>query len=78
MDKIKRYRTVQTVSFEDFFNIVTDTGRCEYCDSYADCVEAMGKENVEAISGNGCSAFDNSIENIKKFYLVKMCATAAQ
>ena len=78
MDKIQRYRTTQTVSFEDFFNEVTDSGICEYCDSFKECIEAMGEDNIKVISGNGCSAFDNSIENIKKFYLVEMCATAAQ
>jgi hypothetical protein len=75
MEKIKRYRAVQTVSFEDFFNMVTDKGICEFCDSYNDCVEAMGTENIEAISGNGCSAFDTSVENIKKAYLLQKCAT---
>ena len=78
MDKIIRYRTAQTVSFEDFFNIVTDTGKCEYCNSYNDCLEVMGLDNLQAISGNGCSAFDNSIENIKKFYLLEMCAHNTQ
>lgn len=73
MDKIQRYRAVQTVSFEDFFNIVTDTGVCKYCDSYEECREAMGDENLECISGNGCSAFDTSVENIKKFYLLEKC-----
>ncbi len=73
MDKIRRYRTAQSITFEDFFNLVTDTGRCEYCDSYEECKEAMGEDNIEAISGNGCSAFDNSIENIKRFYLLDKC-----
>ena len=73
MDKIKRYRTAQSITFEDFFNLVTDTGRCEYCDSYEECKEAMGEDNIEAISGNVCSAFDNSIENIKRFYLLDKC-----
>jgi hypothetical protein len=35
----------------------------------------MGEENIEAISGNGCSAFDNSVENIKRFYLLEKCVS---
>lgn len=73
MEKIKQYRTVQKVSFEDFFNIVTDTGICKYCDSFAECMEAMGEDNMEAISGNGCSAFDNSVDNLKKYFLLEQC-----
>lgn len=73
MDKIKRFRAAQTVSFEEFFNIATDTGICKYCDSYDECCEAMGLDNIEAISGNGCSAFDTSVENLKKFYLLEKC-----
>ena len=73
MDKIKRFRDIQTITFDDFFNIVTDTGICKYCDSYEECLEAMGEDNINAISGNGCSAFDNSVDNIKKFYLIDKC-----
>ena len=73
MDKIQRFRLTQKQTFEDFFNFVTDSGLCKYCDSYEDCCEAMGQENVDSVSGNGCSAFDNSVENIKKFYLVEQC-----
>jgi len=75
MEKIKRYRDTQTISFEDFFNMVTDNGICEYCDSYNYCLEAMGEESIEAVSGNGCGGFDTSIENIKKAYLLQKCAT---
>ena len=73
MEKIKQYRAVQTVSFEDFFNIVTDTGICKYCNSFNECCEAMGENNIEAISGNGCSAFDNSVDNLKKYFLLEQC-----
>jgi hypothetical protein len=73
MDKIKRFRNAQTQSFEDFFNFVTDRGICEYCDSYQDCKEAMGEENLEYLSGNGCGAFDTSVERIKKAFLLEKC-----
>ena len=73
MDKIKRYRNKQEQSFEDFFNIVTDTGICEFCDSYNECLEYIGLDNLSCISGNGCSAFDTSVEKLKKQYLLKYC-----
>lgn len=73
MDKIIRYKPIQKQSFEDFFNIVIDTGVCEYCTNYDECVETMGADNLQAISGNGCSAFDNTMENIKNIYLLKEC-----
>lgn len=72
--KLKRFRETQTISFEEFFNNVTDNGICEYCDSYEECAEAMGIENINSISGNGCSAFDSSVENIKKGFLLDKCA----
>ena len=75
MDKIKRYRPTQVQSFEDFFNTVTDLGLCQYCDSYNECEEAMGKDNMEAISGNGCRGFDASIDALKKHFLLDKCAT---
>ena len=71
--KIKRFREVQSTSFEDFFNKVTDSGLCEYCDSYTECVEYMGAENVESMSGNGCSAFDASVDSLKKHFLLDKC-----
>ena len=73
MDKIKRFRNIQTVSFDDFLNVVVDTGICKCCESYEECLEMMGESNMEAISGNGCSAFDNTVDNIKKIYLVEQC-----
>ena len=71
--KIKRFREVQLVSFEDFFDKATDSGICEYCDSYNECIDYMGYENVVAISGNGCSAFDCSVEQLKKHFLLEKC-----
>lgn len=71
--KIKRFREVQTTSFEDFFNKITDTGVCEYCDSYDECLEYMGKENIDCISGNGCSSFDTSVDKLKKHFLLEKC-----
>ena len=73
MDKINRFRLTQSQSFEDFFSDVTDAGICEYCDSYNECLEVIGKENMECVSGNGCSAFDTSIERIKKAFLIDKC-----
>ena len=73
MDKIKRFRNAQTISFEEFFNFVTDRGICEYCDAYEECMEVMGKENIECLSGNGCGAFDTSVEKIKKAFLLEKC-----
>ena len=75
MDKIKRYRPTQIQSFEDFFNIVTDLGLCQYCDSYDECMEVMGKDNIETISGQGCGAFDASVDSLKKYFLLDKCAT---
>lgn len=75
MDKINRYRETQKQTFDEFFNTVTDLGICQYCDSYQECAEVMGADNIEAISGNGCSAFDTSVDKIKKLYLTKMCLT---
>ena len=74
MDKIKRFRNTQTQTFDEFFNQITDTGVCEYCDSYDECLEAMGHESIECISGNGCHAFDTSLERIKKAFLLEKCA----
>ena len=73
MEKIKRYRNAQKQSFDEFFNFVTDSGICQYCDNYQECVEAMGIDNIECISGNGCSAFDTSVDNIKNIYLLEKC-----
>jgi hypothetical protein len=73
MDKIKRFRNAQTISFEEFFNYVTDKGICEYCDDYEECLEAMGEENIQYMSGNGCGAFDSSVDNIKKHFLLEKC-----
>jgi hypothetical protein len=73
MDKIKRFRNAQTQSFEDFFNLIIDKGVCEYCDSYQECMEIMGQENIEYISGNGCNAFDTSVDRIKKAFLLEKC-----
>ena len=73
MNKIQRYRPTQAITFEDFFNTVTDNGICKYCSGYQECLEAMGEENVQSISGYGCSAFDNTVENIKQFYLIEYC-----
>jgi len=72
--KIKRFRETQTISFDDFFNDIIDNGICEYCNSYEECSEAMGKDNVELISGNGCSAFDNSVDNLRKIFLLTKCS----
>ena len=73
MDKIKRFRNTQIISFDDFLNIVIDTGICKYCSLYEECLEAIGEDNIDTISGNGCSAFDNSVDEIKKIYLVEQC-----
>ena len=74
MEKIKRYRNTQKQTFESFFEEVTDSGICKYCSSFNDCLTVLGEESIDSISGNGCSAFDNSIEEIKKFYLIEMCS----
>ena len=73
MEKIKRYRPIQSMSFETFFNMVTDKGICKYCSTYGECLDIMGEDNLEALSGNGCGAFDNTVENIKKIYLIEEC-----
>lgn len=73
MEKICRYRTAQKQTFEEFFNKITDSGICEYCDSYEECMEIMGADNIDMISGNGCSAFDSSVDKIKKRFLVEQC-----
>jgi GTP cyclohydrolase III len=72
-NKINRYREVQSTSFEEFFNAVTDTGVCECCDNYEECVQYIGQDNIVTVSGNGCSGFDSSIENIKKHFLLEKC-----
>lgn len=72
-NKINRYREVQSISFEEFFNTVTDTAVCEYCDSYEECKDYMGEDNMEVISGYGCSAFDSSVEKIKNHFLLEKC-----
>lgn len=71
--KIKRFRETQETTFEDFFNKVTDEGICRYCESYQDCMEAMGADNIEAISGNGCGGFDASVDDLKKAFLLEKC-----
>ena len=77
MDKIHRYRNTQEISFDDFVNDVIDKGVCKYCNSYEECLEAMGGNNMESISGNGCAGFDNSVEEIKKIYLIDKCTVKA-
>ena len=73
MDKIIQYRPTQKQTFEDFFNIVTDTGICQYCLGYEECKDVMGEDNILAMTGNGCSAFDNSVDNLKQIYLLEQC-----
>jgi len=73
MEKIIRFRESQKISFEEFFNTVTDAGICKYCSSYDECVEYIGEENMDCMTGNGCSGFDNSIENLRRFYLIDKC-----
>ena len=73
MEKIKRYRETQKVSFEDFFNLVTDTGVCKCCKYLNYCIEMMGEDNVEALSGYGCREFDNSVDKLKNFFLIEQC-----
>lgn len=73
MERIIQFRPIQKMSFDEFFNLVTDTAPCQYCDSYEECAEVMGYDNIDSISGNGCAAFDNTVENLKKFYLLEQC-----
>ena len=69
MDKIERYREVQKETFEDFFNTVVDKCICRYCDNYKECLEYLGEENVECLSGTGCAGFDTSVENVREIFL---------
>ena len=73
MEKIKEKRDIQSMAFDDFFNLVTDKCFCEYCDSFEDCCDAIGYDNIQALSGRGCKAFDASVEDIKKYYLIEKC-----
>lgn len=72
--KIKKLRETQTTSFEDFFSYVIDNSICNYCENFKECQQIIGEEVIEMVSGKGCDKFDNSIENIKNFFLKEKCA----
>lgn len=73
MDKLQIQRPTQEITLEEFIEGVTDKGICQYCTSYQECMEYMGEENVEVMSGNGCGAFDNTVDKLKEFYLLEKC-----
>lgn len=71
--KIKRYREIQSMTFDDYLNVIVDNALCPYCTEYKECLECMGEDNIQAISGCGCSAFDASVEELEKHFLLEKC-----
>ena len=70
MDKIIRYRNLQTKSLEDFVEEILKKPSCKYCSYHDECQEMMGMENIdEEFEGYGCTAFDNTVEDLTKLYL---------
>lgn len=70
MDKIIRFRSPQTKTLEDFLEDVIKTPCCKYCEYHDECQEMMGMESIEEeLGGYGCSAFDNTVEELTKHYL---------
>ena len=47
MEKITRYRNIQTKTIDDFIEDVLKKPSCKYCSSYEDCKEIMGP-SIEA------------------------------
>lgn len=69
MDKIIRYREIQKETFEDYFDKVVTTCICKHCDNYNECLEYLGEENMECLSGTGCAGFDTTIEKVREQFL---------
>ena len=73
MEKIIRFRNTQPLTLDDFIEDVLNKPSCKFCQYLEDCSENMGEDVLEAIGDSGCTAFDNSIENLKSIYLRKYC-----
>ena len=73
MERLITSRDTQTISIDDYINEIIDGGVCKYCDYYDFCSEYVGEDNIQEISGCGCSAFDAPIEKLKKCYLIEKC-----
>ena len=68
MERIFRFRRTQPLTLDDFIDEVLDAPKCKYCLYLADCTENMGEDVVEAL-GTGCTAFDFSLDDLKKKYI---------
>lgn len=73
MEKIIRFRNTQPLTLDDFIEDVLNKPSCKFCQYIEDCSENMGADVLEVIGDSGCTAFDNSIENLKSIYLRKYC-----
>jgi len=74
MEKICRYRKAQPITLEQFLENILDNPCCKYCTCHDECQEMMGLNNIEEdLGGYGCSAFDNSIENLALAYKEEYC-----
>ena len=70
MERIIRYRNTQTVTLDDFIELVLNKPNCSYCQYYQECSENVGCDMCE-IMDEACSSFDNSIIELKKLYFQK-------
>lgn len=75
MERIVRYRTTQSITPDEFIEEILKKPSCKYCQYLEDCTENMGEDVLECIGDGGCSAFDNSIENLINIYHKQYCFT---
>ena len=74
MERLITSRNTQTIPIDDYINEIIDRGVCKYCDYYDFCSEYIGEDNMQELSGWGCSSFDAPIEKLKECYLNEKCA----
>ena len=71
MNKINRYRKTQTISIDDFLLKAIEEQSCKFCKYHDECKEYI--TDIDEYEITGCTAFDNSIENLEQIYFNNYC-----
>lgn len=71
MNKINRYRKTQTISIDDFLLKAIEEQSCKFCKYHDECKEYI--TDIDEYEITGCTAFDNSIENLEQIYINNYC-----
>ena len=71
VNRIIRYRKTQSVTLDDFITKAIDEQKCKNCIFYEECKHYM--PDIDTYDITGCTAFDNTIENLENIYKKQYC-----